>query len=166
MIAINGDIFKAQFEYYTHLNGSISRLLNITDSYKKCREVIKPGAFGESIRHIGVVPVLLNHTSIIANTRDVAMYEDSIGLMVAFKTDDLNVIRKIIDNKICGCSFGFIAEEQSYTDKGEYIERLVTQLQLTEVTLTDRPGQAVYEDYKFLGMYLPENIKRALNIGR
>ncbi len=153
---------KAEFEYYINVTERESNLFKINgENYK---EKIAMGAYDESLSKYGNVPVLLNHdhNKVIADKNDVELFEDNLGLVAIFKTDNAEVINKIVNNEISGCSFGFVPIAYTDIQKKGYIQRTVSELELTEVSLLDKSKIPVYKGNGLYRKKIPYELEQRI----
>ena len=141
---------SVEIEGYVNAVDRNSRMITDDDGYP-IRERIQPGVFGKALqekRDAGYnIPILLNHdsTRVIAEDRvNATLEEDSIGLHAVATITDPEVVAKARDRKLSGWSFGFIRRDfrEEYTDSGRV--RIVTDMDLREVTLADDTRIPVY----------------------
>ena len=135
---------------YVHAVARNSRMIPDDHGYP-IRERIQPGVFGRALqekRDAGFnIPILLNHdsTRVIAEDRvNATLEEDSIGLHAVATITDPEVVEKARARKLSGWSFGFYLRDfrEEYTDSGRV--RIVTDMDLREVTLADDTRTPVY----------------------
>lgn len=141
---------SVEIEGYVNAVDRNSRLITDEDGYP-IRERIQPGVFGKALqekRDAGyTIPILLNHdqTRVIAQDGITAeLEEDSIGLHAVATITDPEVVEKARTHKLSGWSFGFrlLDYKDEYSDSGRV--RIVTEMDLREVTLADDTRIPVY----------------------
>lgn len=141
---------SVEIEGYVNAVDRNSRMITDDNGYP-IRERIQPGVFGRALqekREAGFnIPVLLNHdsTRVIAEDGVTAtLEEDSIGLHAVATITDSEVVEKARARKLSGWSFGFYLRDfrEEYTDSGRV--RIVTDMDLREVTLADDTRTPVY----------------------
>ena len=141
---------SVEIEGYVNAVDRNSRMITDDDGYP-IRERIQPGVFGKALqekRDAGYnIPVLLNHDSTRVIAQDgvtATLEEDSIGLHAVATITDPEVVAKARERKLSGWSFGFYLRDfrEEYTDSGRV--RIVTDMDLREVTLADDTRIPVY----------------------
>ena len=141
---------SVEIEGYVNAVDRNSRLITDDDGYP-IRERIQPGVFGKALqekRDSGYnIPILLNHDSMRVIAEDgitATLEEDSIGLHATATVTDPEVVEKARAHKLSGWSFGFYLRDfrEEYTDTGRV--RIVTGMDLREVTLADDTRTPVY----------------------
>lgn len=134
---------SVEIEGYVNAVERASRVMADEDGYPM-RERIQAGVFANALREkrdAGFnIPILLNHdqTRVIAQDGITAtLEEDSIGLHATATITDPEVIEKARTHRLNGWSFGFLLRDfkDEYTDSGRV--RVVTDMDLREVTLAD-----------------------------
>lgn len=151
---------KAKVEAYINVVERESKLFKIKGQAYK--EKIRAGAFEYSLSKYGDVPLILNHNKdfIIAEKEDLILYEDNVGLMALFKTDNTDIINKLVNNEIVGCSFGFVAEELKEKQEKGYILRIIEKLKLTEVSLIDKTKVPMYAAQGIVRTEIPRELEQ------
>lgn len=141
---------SVEIEGYVNAVGRNSRLITDDEGYP-IREQIQPGVFGKALqdkRNAGyTIPILLNHDQNRVIAQDgitAALEEDNIGLHAVATITDPEVVEKARAHKLSGWSFGFrmLDYKDEYTDSGRV--RIVTDMDLREVTLADDTRTPVY----------------------
>ena len=111
-------------------------------------EKIMPNVFAKALSRKKNIPVLLDHNEdrVLANTEDgtAKLYEDNIGLRGIVEISDPEVIEKAKKGLLRGWSFGFhcLDDEKKKGDKME--ERIIHDLDLSEVSIIDDKKIPVY----------------------
>lgn len=151
---------KANVEAYINVVERESKLFK--KDGKDYKERIRAGAFENSLSKYGDVPVLLNHNKnfIVAEKEDVILYEDQMGLMALFKTDNADIVRKLANDEIVGCSFGFVPLEYKDVQKKGYILRTISRLELTEVSLLDKTKVPMYYGQGIVHKEIPHELEQ------
>ena len=141
---------SVEIEGYVNAVGRNSRLITDDEGYP-IREQIQPGVFGKALqdkRNTGYnIPILLNHdrNRVIAEDGITAtLEEDSIGLHAVATITDPEVVEKARAHRLSGWSFGFrmLDYKDDYSESGRV--RIVTDMDLREVTLADDTRTPVY----------------------
>lgn len=104
------------------------------------REVIRQGAFADSLRRNPKVDFKLNHSRVLPDS--IELEEDNIGLYACAQVTDEEIISLARAGKLKGWSFGMEPIESSYkqASDGTY-ERDISKLDMFEVSiLTHRPA--------------------------
>lgn len=130
---------KLHIEGYVNVTEKKSRL--ITEGGKQFREIVNPLVFQRAINKADNVDFLLNHNPNLKLgdiKSGVKLYEDNIGLKIEADITDENAIRSYNDNgKFSGFSFGFIANEDSFTIEDGVNVRKLKDIDLIEVSLLE-----------------------------
>jgi HK97 family phage prohead protease len=99
-------------------------------------DIVRKGAFLESLRRAGEVPVLWQHKAGRVLGRIEHLSEDKRGLRVIARVDDARAGSLLASGKLDGLSFGYrVREARSGADR-ELID-----LDLVEVSLVAKPMQ-------------------------
>lgn len=113
----------------------------IKDARGEYREMIKAGAFQRALDKAENVYVLLDHdeTRQLASVKEknADLYEDNIGLRAKVVITDSEVIEKARQGKLRGWSFGFISQSDEFKKSDDCEIRVVSELDLFEVSLID-----------------------------
>jgi HK97 family phage prohead protease len=113
------------------------------DAPGEFREIIRQGAFGDSLKRLPKVDFKLNHERTIGSTPDsIELEEDNIGLYACAQITDPEVVSLAKAGKLTGWSFGMenVVAEYKQASDGVY-ERDISRLDLFEVSiLTHRPA--------------------------
>lgn len=105
-------------------------------------EKILPNVFKRAISRAKRIDVLLDHNPdrVLASTADgtAKIFEDNVGLRAIAEITDAEVVEKARAGKLRGWSFGFNnAEDTRTTNADGVVERVVTALDLFEVSIID-----------------------------
>jgi HK97 family phage prohead protease len=100
-------------------------------------DIIRPGAFADSLKRAGEVPLLLQHKAGQVVGRIEHLSEDRRGLRVIARVDGADASRLVGSGRLKGLSFGYrVREARSGAAHRELID-----LDLVEVSLVARPMQ-------------------------
>ena len=107
-------------------------------------EIIKPGAFSNSLKRRPNVKLELNHQKVIGGTdTNLELREDNIGLHARATITDEETVKAAKDGKLTGWSFGMTRVKSDW-EKGENEEiytRTISEMDMVEVSiLTKRPA--------------------------
>jgi len=147
-IVVRADKSAVEIEGYVNAVGRDSRTL--TDEYGyPYKEQMEPGVFARAIaaKNEQDIPMLLDHDydRVIGGTStNLTLEEDSIGCHALAVVTDPEVIKKAEEKKLRGWSFGFIPLDHRdvYTSEGD--RKIITEMELVEVTLVDDEMIPVY----------------------
>ncbi|SMC19329.1 prohead peptidase. Unknown type peptidase. MEROPS family U35 [Clostridium acidisoli DSM 12555] len=111
-------------------------------------EQVRTGTWKNAIAKNDDIAVLLNHdwNKKLGSTKDnLKLKEDNIGLYAEARVCDADVIEKAKNNELCGWSFGFKANKQSWgkTDN-EMQRRYLDDIDLFEVSILDNTRTPAY----------------------
>jgi HK97 family phage prohead protease len=113
-----------------------SQIVFFREFTKSFRETIQPGAFTESIKTYGRVPLYFNHKRYITSIVEVT--ENDKGIIFTAWIDDLEVLAKCLYGKMKGCSFSFENMKETIVDKGEYLNtKIIEEMKLKEISVLD-----------------------------
>ncbi|WP_081936826.1 HK97 family phage prohead protease [Methylobacterium sp. UNCCL110] len=112
----------------------------ISENGKTFKEIILPKAFDKALKRANDVMLLFNHKEdrvLGSKQNGVRMFENDIGLKIEAEINDETIVSKVKENRsfLNGWSFGFISREQKYQTKDDYQQRLISDLDLIEVSL-------------------------------
>lgn len=111
-------------------------------------ERIKAGAFHNALKRNDNVLVLLNHNHdrVLASPKEgtAKLEEDNIGLRAEITITDKEVVEKARNHKLSGWSFGFYSNSDEIETSGKDEIRIVTDLDLIEVSILDDTKEPAY----------------------
>lgn len=135
-------IGKTVIKGYVNATSEYSRIIS-NKKYGKFREIIEPGAITRSLNILNKIKLTYNHDRIIADGNDVRVYETPKGFTFTAMISDDEVTRAGIQGHLSGCSFTFKATDDQIIP-GEIITRVVRELELLEICVTDRTKTPAY----------------------
>lgn len=112
-------------------------------------EEIDKRAFDQSLAKQENIYALYNHDTdkLLGSTRNgtLELITDDIGLRFKLtpkaNTSYLKDVKELIENgEIRGMSFGFISQDDDWTDDGEFLLRTLKDVSLKEITITPYPA--------------------------
>lgn len=85
------------------------------------------------------VKVYLNHKNYIelGESTSITTEDDGVYLEVCLRDSELGVYEAVKENRLHSCSFGFICKEANIIEHGDFYERIITNMELLEVSLLD-----------------------------
>lgn len=102
-------------------------------------EQIAPGAFAHALTAGNPVELRFNHRQVLGSTEDVLqLREDNIGLKAHAVVTDPAVIAKAEAGELRGWSIGFIKKADEWTGEGDGRRRVVSEMELREVSILDK----------------------------
>lgn len=135
-------------EGYVNAVARDSRPMRDKKTGKRFVEQIVPGAFKRALAH-NDVKLLLNHdeSRILGSTsKNLKLWEDSIGLRAYAEITDAEVIQKAREKKLRGWSFGFYERDASEEEiQNGMTRRYVEELDMPEVSIIDERKLPCYE---------------------
>ena len=123
---------------YANITEKESNFIN--ENGKTFKEIILPKAFDKALKRASDVMLLFNHKEdrvLGSKMNGVKMIENEIGLKIEAEINDPTIVNKVKQNRsfLNGWSFGFISRKEEYRKKDNYQQRLISDLDLIEVSL-------------------------------
>jgi uncharacterized protein len=123
---------------YANITEKESNFIN--ENGRTFKEIILPKTFDKALKRASDVMLLFNHREdrvLGSKMNGVKMIENDIGLKIEAEINDETIVNKVKENRsfLNGWSFGFIQREQSWRKKDTYQQRLISDLDLIEVSL-------------------------------
>jgi uncharacterized protein len=138
---------------YANITEKESHFIN--ENGRTFKEVILPNAFKKGLQRAKEVLLLFNHDyekRLGSNLSGVKMYEDEIGLKVEGEIQSPEIVERVKENRsfLNGWSFGFFDRGSTYqkSQKGDYEQRLISDLDLVEVSLLGGISKPCYPSAK------------------
>ncbi len=121
------------------------------------REIVLPGAFTQSVKLNGAVPLFFNHKRSIAEPGLLELWENDKGIVFNAVIDDLEVLSKMLLGKIKGCSFTFVELDGTMEDYDNAVsKRSIKEMILKEISVLDIiPAYTSGAEI----LYIPDNLK-------
>lgn len=125
----------------------------ISENGKTFKEVILPNAFKKGLSRAKEVLLLFNHDMekrLGSNLSGVKMFEDEIGLKIEGEIKSPEIVERVKENRsyLNGWSFGFFDRGSTYKQKDSYQQRLISDLDLVEVSLLGGISKPCYPSAK------------------
>lgn len=137
VIEIRGDsVFISGFANITEKESGF-----LNEYGKKFKEIILPKAFDKALKRAKDVLLLMNHDDqkVLGSTAsgNVKMYENEIGLKVEATINSPEIVQRAKENPsfFNAWSFGFYERASEWRKKDGYDQRLISDLDLIEVSL-------------------------------
>ncbi len=147
---------KAVIDYYVAVPDRESSFFDIKgETYK---EIIMPGTFRRSLEANSNICADINHQRVFALHEDIEAWEDQIGLRVIIKTNDLEILAKLMNKEITGCSFTFQCLDEVEEKKSWYTLRKIKKLMLFKITFTDDKCKPIYKASALQNLYIPKEL--------
>jgi len=150
MIEIRGDGKSVFISGYANITEKESHFLN--EHGRKFKEIILPNAFKKGLDRAREISILFNHqedrklTSWKSGKQDVKLFENEIGLKIEAEINDQTIVQKVKEDRsfLNGFSFGFIERASKWEKKNGYDRRLISDLDLIEVSLLGGATKPAY----------------------
>ena len=129
---------KAIFEGYINVTGTSSKKL-FKEELGSFREIIRKGAFADSLQNYRKPYMTLNHDCkrIISYGADLELTEDKVGLKYIAQISDLQVISMAMCGSLLGCSFTFKPMKESLMKDNGWFIRSINEMILLEVSIIE-----------------------------
>jgi uncharacterized protein len=141
IIEIRGDGKSVFISGYANITEKESHFLN--EHGRRFKEIIEPKTWSKALSRAKDVLLLHNHqeTRLLGNWKtgkqNLKLSENEIGLKVEAEIYESDIVQKVKENRsyLKGWSFGFVERSSSWEKRNGYERRLVSDLDLIEVSL-------------------------------